>query len=174
MKKSKNLVTYFAIFLVSVFVVLVGMKIYFEFNSPKFGTSNLSYSLTSTKTDLKVGDKVVVHLYLNGRDAGKASTYDVKLYYDPTKFRLNKTLPGGFFDKYITIKWDQENSWFALAQTPSKPRIMAQTVSPLLSLEFTAIGKSISTPISTGASIVYLTKTGGFHPDPRTVNFSIK
>ena len=174
MKKYHSLLLYSAIALVTFFVVLVGMKIYFEFNSPKFRASDLSYTLKPSKTVLKVGEKISVPVYLNGRDAGKASAYDIKFYYDKDKFRLTKAIPGGFFDKYITIKWDQSQSWFALAQTPSKPRVPAMTNAPVLTLELTAIAKTEGTPVSTGASIVYLTNIDGFHPEPGTVNFSIK
>jgi hypothetical protein len=173
-EKVKPFVLFLCIFAVSVFVILVGIRIYMELNSPKFKTPELSYNLAPTKTSLKVGEKVSVPLYLAGKDAGKTSAYDVKFYYDATKFKVTKVTPGGFFEKYITVKWDQNQAWFALAMTPSKPKIEANSGSAILTLELTAIAKTAATPVSTGTSLVYLTKTGGFHPEAATVNFSIK
>lgn len=174
MKKNNSLFLYVGFALVALFFILVGLKIYFELNFPKLVVPELSYVLSPVKTDLKVGEKISVPVYLTGKDAGKTSAYDVKFYYDATKFKLTKTTPGGFFEKYITVKWDQSQAWYALALTPSTPRVEAQPTLPMLTLELTAIGKTTGTPVTTGTSTVYLTKTGGFHPQTGTVNFTIK
>jgi hypothetical protein len=174
MKRSKSiLLLYSVVALATLFFVLVGLGVYSSLNKPTLNTPQLSYSLIPSQTNVKVGDKIYVPVYLNGRDAYRVTAYDVKLYYDPTNLRLTKVTPGGFFEKYLTVKWDQKNNWYALAMTPGNPRVLAQPTLPILILELTTIRTTPSTPVSTVTSQVYLTKTGGFHPKMGTVSFSI-
>lgn len=173
-KKSNKFALTFGVILASLFVILVGLKIYLELRSHNAMSKDLTYVLKPSKTDLKVGEKVSVPVYLSGKDAAKVSAYDIKLYYDPTKLKLTKVIPGGFFEKYITVKWDQKQSWYALALTPSETNTESRPDLPILTLELTAVAKSEGTQVTTGISTVYVTKTGGFQPKSGSVNINIK
>lgn len=172
--KSKFSILYAVLGVLVLVIILAGFKVFLVSRTPKVETPELTYILSPTKTELKVGEKVSIPVYLTGKDASRVSAYDLKMFYDSTKFKPTKVTPGGFFDKYITVKWDQSQSWFALAQSPSNPRVPAQASLPVVTLELTAVAKVDSTQVATNASIVYLTKTGGFHPATGTVNFKIK
>ena len=155
------------------FVVLVALAVYYQANPPENTKPNITYILKPEKTDLKIGEVVLVPVYLDGVGATKVTAFDIKLYYDATKFKLTNTSPGGFFPKYVTIKWDEANTWFALALTPASPKLTSQINSPLLTLELTAIAPSKSTVLSSGTSTLYITKMGGLQPKSNSVNFSI-
>jgi hypothetical protein len=117
---------------------------------------------------------MLVPVYLTGTGASQVSAFDIKFYFDPAKFKLTDATPADFFTNYLTIKWDKDNAWFALARSPSTETPTTQVKSPLLTLKLTAIAKSSSTPVSTTASVVYITKIGGVHPTAGTINFEIK
>ena len=174
MKLSKSLLALFLVAFLAIFVVGVALKVYWSVSNPAPTASKLAYVLKPSVTDAKVGDKITVPVYLLGQDAANVTALDVRFTYDATKLKLVSSVPGTFFEKYLTVKWDQKTAWFALAMTPSTPKKQALPASPILTLEFTAIGKTDSASLSTGASTVYVTKTGGFHPQTGTVSFSIK
>jgi hypothetical protein len=173
MKLSKPLLGVVGV-LVLVLVLVFG-KNYFNKSKtvPTDTTSEYSYSLSPSATDLTVGDKISIPLYINGENASSISAYDIKLYYDSSKLQLTDATPGNFFEKYITVKWEPKSAWFALAVVPGNPLKMADTDSPLMTLNFTAIAKTNETSVSTGTSTIYVSKTGGFHPQSDTVNLTI-
>lgn len=176
MKTNTKFLTYAGIVLLTTIAVLTVLKVYYRANPSKLPAPELVYSVKSDKSVLKVGQKLTVQVYLNNKDAEKINAYDLKMYYDPKKLRLEKATPGMFFEKYITIKWDQSQSWFALAQTPDEigQKQITNTNSPIINLELVATDKTESTQISTGASTVYLTQMGGFHPQMGTMNLKIE
>lgn len=164
MKSSKQLPLYFilgALLLVGLIVATVSMQNKKEL-LPK--TPKLSYSLKPTKTELKVGERITMPIYLLEQDAAKAIAYDIKIDYDKSKLKLVSATPGGFLEKYMTVKWDLEDAWFAIAVSPTKPIPQARIDQPLLTLEFVAMAKSDSTLVSTGTTTVYVSNTGGFRP----------
>ena len=173
MKLSRSLVIFVVVGFFAVFVGAVAFRIYRSVNAPSPApVSSMSYKLIPDKTELKVGQKVSVPVYLSGDGSTNTTAFDVKFYYDSTKLKLTGATPGTFFDKYLTVKWDLKEAWFALAMSPA-PDKKATATSPLVTLEFTAVAKSPSVSVSTGASTVYVAKTGGFHPQSGTVNFTI-
>lgn len=173
-KQKSTLLLALAFCFAAVFILLVALKVYYEMSPKKLESPALTYVLSPTKQDLKVGETVLVPVYLTGAGAGKVSAFDIKVYYDSSKFKLVDATPGDFFSDYLTIKWDKDNAWFALALSPSREKPVTQFTSPLLTLELEAMAKSASTPVSTTASVVYVTKIGGIHPAVGTVNFKIK
>lgn len=175
MKINTKLLTYVGVVLLTFIVLFVAFKTYYRSN-PNVSAPELVYTLKSDKEVVKVGEKISLQVYLTNKEAEKVNAFDIKLYYDPKFFRLEKATPGMFFEKYITIKWDQSQSWFALAQTPDEKgqRQITNTNSPVINLELVATDKTESTQISTGASTVYLTQMGGFHPQMGTMNLKIE
>lgn len=174
MQNSKSFMLFLAIGLLTIFSILYVVRMG---NAPARlvnKNADLTYLLTPLKTDLKVGEQISIPVYLTGRDAYKTTAFDIKMYYDNTKFNLDRVTPGVFFDKYITVKWDEQNAWFALALSPSTPRVSADPTKPMLMLELTAIAKSQGAIVSSGTSTVYLTKMGGFTPKTNEVKFIIK
>ncbi len=134
---------------------------------------DLKYALSPSKTVYNVGDKITVPVYLAGVDAGRVTAFDIKFAYDNTKLKLDSAVPGNFLAKYITVKWDTDSAWFALALSPTNPRTDPQPSAAVMTLEFTALAKTSSSSVSTGVSTVYVTKTGGFHPQTGTVDLTI-
>ena len=173
MKQSKFLSTLLIIF-VAVFAVGVGLKVYWSMANSKPVTPKLAYVLRPSKTEIKVGEHVTVPVYLTGDDTPRVSAFDIKFNYDTTKLKLVSAVPGTFFDKYLTVKWDQKTSWFALAMNPSTKKTPPTLTSPILTLEFIGVQKTDSTAVSTGVSTVYVTETGGFQPTSDSTNFIIK
>ncbi len=173
-KTVRSILLILAIALLSIFIVGVALKVYWNVTAPKTPKVNLSYVLKPSKTSLKVGEKVSVPVYLSGDNIDKATAFDVKFTYDTKSLKLTGVTPGTFYNKYIKVKWDQKNAWFALAITPSASVKTANPDSPLITLEFTAIVKSTSAGVSTGNSTVYIAKTGGFHPQSGKTAFGIQ
>ncbi len=174
MKLSRSLILFLAVGLVTVFAVSVALKIFLTVKPSQKQTATLSYVLTPAKTDLKVGDKITVPVYLNGDNAVSATAFDVKIKFDATKLKLTHSTPGTFYDKYLTVKWDDKLGWYALAMSPTTPKKLTHPELPLLTLEFIAIGKSSSAFVTTDASTVYVAKTGGFHPQSGKTTFTIQ
>ena len=173
MKLSRSFILVLAVGLLTIFVVSVAIKVYWDVNHPSVPAPKLSYTLSPSQTSLKVGSKVSVPVYLSGSSATNTTAFDVKFSYDATKLKLTGATAGTFFTKPLTVKWDLNNAWFALAINPTGATTAAELNSPLLTLQFTAIGKSASTVVSTGDSTVYLSKTGGFNPKTGAVDLSI-
>jgi len=173
MKLSRSFILILVVGLLTVFVVSVAIKVYWDVNHPPVPAPQLMYTLSPSQTNLKLGDKVSIPVYLSGTGATEANSFDVKFNYDTTKLKLTGATAGAFFAKPLTVKWDLKNSWFALAITPASPAVPIELNSPLMTLQFTAIGKSTSTVVSTGDSTVYVSKTGGFHPKTGAINLNI-
>ena len=173
MKLSKSLILVLVVGLLTVFVVSVAIKVYWDVNHPFVPTPVLSYKLSPSQTALKLGSKVSIPVYLTGTGTSGITAFDVRVSYDATKLKLTGATAGTFFTKPLTVKWDLENAWFALAVNPISQTTPADLNSPLLTLQFTTIAKSASTVVSTGDSTVYVSKTGGFHPKTGVVDLNI-
>lgn len=177
MKSLVNIKSPLFIFSIGVIIVLVtlfALKNYLQIKKPTVLVPNMNYVLSPDKVTISVGEKLTIPVYLTGTGTDGVTAYDIKFYYDRSKLRLNSTKPGNFFEKYMTIKWDQENAWYALAMSPGKPKQPANTSSPLLVLEFTALTKSDSAEVKTDTSMVYVSQTGGFRPKAGIVELRIK
>ncbi len=174
MKLSRGLALILASIIFVVFVSAIAYKVSVSIKENKVGADMLAYSLSPEKTNYKVGDKISVPVYLDGNEVENATAYDVKFIYDTNKLRLTNATPGTFYDKYLTVKWEPKEAWFALAMTPEKPQKQAHSNLPLMTLEFTALSKTSGTQISTATSTVYVAKTGGFHPKAGKVTLTIQ
>jgi hypothetical protein len=174
MKLSRSLLLFLTVGLVTVFVVAVAAKIYVSVQSSKVGNDSMFYTLSPEANELKVGEKVLVPVYLDGENVETATAFDVKFTYDPKKLKLTKSTPGKFYDKYLTVKWEDKEAWYALAMTPTSPKTTTNPEEPLLILEFTAIANTPSTVIQTETSTVYIAKTGGFHPQTGRATITIQ
>lgn len=174
LKLPRTFLSFVLLLFFSIFVVAVAFQVYLAWRLPKPVAPNLSFSMPLNQTTYKVGQKILLPLYIQGTMAEKITAFDVKLNYDPSKLRLVTATPGSFFEKYFTIKWDKKETWFALAKTPVKPEKLASVSSPLLTLEFVVLSKTDSATVSTGTSTVYVANTGGFRPNGGHVNLNLK
>lgn len=162
-KNSRRVYVFLATALFVVFAVSVAVKAYLTINELADTKTKLSYSLKADKSEVQRGDKVSVSLFLEGHESASTIAFDVKIGFDKKKLKLVKATPGDFFAKYLTVKWDEETSWFALAQAPNSQSPIDPD-RPLVTLEFTALEGSPETEIKTLESTVYISKVGGFKP----------
>lgn len=173
-KQRRKFFSISSIIFAVIFVFLVIIRVYYTFNPPVPRQPAISYKITPSVSSLKVGDKTYIPVYLSGFGVSKVRAFDIKFYYDQSKFKLTNAMPGDFFANYLTVKWDKKDGWFALASSPSTAKTPVELNSPIITIELTAIAKSESTPVSTGTSTVYLTKIGGYHPPTTTTYLNIK
>lgn len=135
----------------------------------------ISVVIDAKQTNISVGNKVLVSVYLRGQDAEKITAFDFKLDYDKTKLKLVEAIPGGFFNKYIQVKWDLAAGWFSEAVNPSETRTNAKPELPVMTLEFTALSRSGSTLLSIKSdSLIYISGLGGESPISQNISFTIK
>lgn len=174
MGKNKNIIIYLLAAVGIVFLLSLSVKFKKEKPNPVEKTGyDLKYILSTKNNSVATGDNFEVYLYLKGNDAAKVSAYDFKLYFDPDKLKLNSATPGNFIEKYMTIKWDLQNPWFAIAMSPSSKDKVALPEQPVAIFEFAALDKSGNFTISTANSTVYLANTGGAAPETATLEIKI-
>lgn len=138
-------------------------------------TKNVSFALKSTTASVKAGDKAEISLYITGSDAAAVSGFDVKVNYDKTKLKLDKASQGTFFDDYLVAKWDTNSAWFAAVYNPAKKFSGVHLSSPVLTLEFSAVSKTISTQVSTSTNsmVVFTTDSSSYRPPSANTTISI-
>lgn len=164
---------YFGVTLFTLFVLAVAAKFVMEYTRTA-AYSKLTFSLKPNKTQLSPGEKVMVPVYLNGENLDQVTAMDLTFNYDKSKLRLEKATAGTFYEKYLTVKWDDKAAWYAIAMSPETAVSAPEGNDPVMTLEFTAIAKTDSTTISTGTTTVYVAKTGGFHPKTGQTTISVK
>lgn len=174
-KPVKNpVIAYLIMAFVVVFVLSVAGKLILSFKSDKVIATDMAYVLTPPESEYAVGDTISVPVYLSGDETENATALDIKFKYDKKKLELTGATPGQFYDKYLTVKWDDSAAWYALAMTPSEEPRFTNPESPVLTLEFRAIAPASATNITTDSSTVYIANTGGFHPQTGKATIKIQ
>jgi hypothetical protein len=171
---GRPVVAYLIAAFVIVFVLAVAGKIVISLTNGPVKASDMAYTLTPVESEYSVGDTISIPVYLNGDETENATALDIKFKYDKKKLQLVSATPGQFYDKYLTVKWDDEAAWYALAMTPSEEPRYSNPESPVLTLEFTALEATPATNITTDSSTVYIANTGGFHPQTGKATIKIQ
>lgn len=157
--------------LIAVALVAAGLGAVYYFQVKKVAapgsqtSQTLNFSLNPSSTVVKQGNKVTLSVYITGQNADKVSAFDVRLNYDKNKLNLVSATPGGFFGKYIEIKWDKNMAWFAQSVNPSEQNTTTPDPTlPAVVLDFTATDKGNVDISVDEKSAVYVSNVGGFYP----------